>query len=203
MQRSALLFTLFFLVLVSGIASAQTDISANVTGVITKEVDGKGVQETATKSLGVLVSFRHFNGSHSGVEVNYGYTKNSQKYADQATGNLLASIQTSIHEVTGAYVFRLNRGMFQPYALAGAGLLMFSPTSSAIDAADPSISGQKRPTFLYGAGADVQVSKGMSVRAQYRGLICEAPDFFGNRVAIHTSRAMQTAAPSIGIVYKF
>jgi opacity protein-like surface antigen len=202
MQRSVLLLTVLFLILVGGTASAQTDVSVDLTAAIANKVNGNGLNETATKSIGGLVSFRHFSGHHSGFEVNYGYTKNSQKYTDQA-GNSVAVVQAGNHELTGAYVFRATRGSFQPFALAGGGALVFNPTQSALDTADPSVSRQKRPVFLYGVGADIRVSEGLAVRAQYRGLIYEAPDFFGARVAVHTSTAMQTAEPSIGIVYRF
>jgi opacity protein-like surface antigen len=201
MPRSALLLTAVFLILASGIASAQSDVSLNVTGNFANTVNGKGIEETATKSGGVLFSFRHFS-HHNGFEANYGYTKNSQKYSDQL-GNSVASIQSSIHELTAAYVWRATRGAVQPFALAGGGFLMFSPTSSATDAAVPKISRNTRPAFLYGAVIDVAVSKKAALRAQYRGLIYEAPDFFGGAVAIHTSTAMRTSEPSIGIVYRF
>jgi opacity protein-like surface antigen len=201
MQRSVLLLTVVFLILVNGIASAQSDVSANVTGAFANQVSGKGLNETATKSAGLLFSFRHFS-NHNGFEANYGFTKNSQKYTDQS-GNSVASVQSSIHELTAAYVWRATRGAFRPFALAGGGLLIFNPTSSASDSADPSISRNNRPAFLYGVGVDVAVSKEVAVRAQYRGFFYEAPDFFGSAVAIHTSTAMQTAEPSVGIVYRF
>jgi opacity protein-like surface antigen len=201
MQRSVVLLTVFFLLLCGGIASAQSDISVNGNVAIANTSTGNGVHETATKSAGLLVSFRHFS-SHSGLEVNYGYTKNSQKYTDQS-GASIANVQSGNHEITGAYIFRLTRGPVQPFALAGGGLLIFNPTSSAVDNADPTISRQNRPVFLYGIGADVRVSKGVAVRAQYRGLIYEGPDFFGANVAIHTSSAMRTDEPTIGLVYRF
>ncbi|HVJ04777.1 MAG TPA: outer membrane beta-barrel protein [Candidatus Saccharimonadales bacterium] len=203
MRRSAVLLTVIFLILAGGIASAQqTDVSVSGIGVYTDTVTGKGVQETATKSGGVLVSFRHFPYHHNGVEVNYSYTKNTQRYSD-LSGSQLADVQSSIHEVTGAYVFHVTRGAVQPFALAGAGLLIFSPTSHALDTADPSITSQKRPAFLYGAGLDVRLNRGLAVRAQYRGLIYKAPNFFGNAVALHTSSAMHMAEPSVGLVYRF
>lgn len=202
MQRRAVLLTVFFLILAGGISSAQSsDISVNGNVAIANTSTGHGVHETATKSAGLLLSFRHFS-SHSGFEVNYGYTKSSQKYTDQS-GASIANVQSGNHEITGAYIFRLTRGPIQPFALAGGGLLIFNPTSSAIDNADPSISRQNRPVFLYGLGADVRVTNGVAVRAQYRSLIYEGPDFFGANLAIHTSSAMQTAEPTIGLVYKF
>jgi opacity protein-like surface antigen len=203
MIRSAVLLTVIFLILAGGIASAQqTDVSANVFGAYTNSVNGKGLHETATKSGGVLLSFRFFPHQHNGVEVNYAYTKNSQRYSD-LSGFPVASVQSSIHELTGDYVFHVNRGPVQPFALAGAGFLLFSPTDSATKAADPSISRQIRPALLYGVGLDLRISREVAVRAQYRSLLYEAPDFYGNALAIHTGAAMQMAEPSVGLVYRF
>jgi opacity protein-like surface antigen len=203
MRRSAILLTLIFLVLTGGIASAQqTDISANVIGVYTNHVTGNGLAETATKSGGVLLSFRFFPHQHNGVEVNYAFTKNTQRYND-FSGAPVTEVQAGIHEFTGAYVFHVNRGPVQPFALAGAGLLIFSPTDSSVKAADPSISRQIKPAFLYGAGLDFRVTKQVAVRAQYRGFIYEAPDFYGEALAFHTGAAMQMGEPSIGVVYRF
>ncbi len=68
MRRSAVLLTAMFLILAGGIASAQqTDVSVSGIGVYTDTVTGKGVRETATKSGGVLVSFRHFPYRHNGT----------------------------------------------------------------------------------------------------------------------------------------
>src|ERR1700680_5109926 len=123
MRRSAVLLTVIFLILAGGIASAQqTDISANIFGAYTNHVTGKGLEETATKSGGGLLSFRFFPHQHNGVEVNYAYTKNSQRYTALSSASVIG-VQAGIHELTGAYVYHLNRGPVQPFALAGGGLL--------------------------------------------------------------------------------
>lgn len=203
MRRSAVLLPLIFLIFAGGIASAQqTEISANILGVYTNHVTGKGLAETATKSGGALLSFRFFPHEHNGVEVNYAYTKNSQRFS-ALSGASVTAVQASIHELTGAYVFHVNRGPVQPFALVGAGLLIFNPTDSATKTADPSISRQIKPAFLYGAGLDFRLTRQVAVRAQYRGFIYQAPDFYGEALAIHTGAAMQMAEPSIGVVYRF
>jgi len=203
MRRTAVLLTVIFLALASGIASAQqTDVSLNVIGTYTNHVTGKGLDETATKSGGALFSFRHFPHKHNGLEINYAYTKNSQIYTTLA-GAPVTRVQAGIHELSGAYVYHITSGPVQPFALAGGGLLMFRPTDDAIKAADPTISGQTKAAFLYGVGIDVRVAKNLAVRAQYRGLIYQAPDFYGDNLALHTSAVMQTAEPSVGLVYRF
>lgn len=204
MRRSAVLLTVLFLIFAGASAFAQqTDFAVSGIGVYTDHVTGKGVAETATTSAGVLVSFRHFSYHHNGVEVNYSYTKNSQRYRDASSGALLGDVQAGIHEATGAYVFHFTHGILQPFALAGGGFVVFNPTDYANNIAEPSIDKRSRPVFLYGAGADVRVSKNVAVRAQYRALLYKAPDFFGNAVAIHTDAAMQMREPTIGLVYRF
>jgi opacity protein-like surface antigen len=202
-MRSSAVFAGIFVILACGIGSAQqTDVSVSAIGIFTNSVAGNGLEESATASGGGLFSFRHFGQQHNGVEVNYAYTKNSQRYND-LSGASVADVQSSIHELTGAYVFHFTKGSFQPFALAGGGLLIFSPTNSAINSADPSISRQDKPAFLYGVGLDYRVSKKVALRMQYRGLVYEAPDFYGAAVAIHTSTAMQMREPSIGLSYRF
>ena len=204
MKHTAILLTGLFLICACGIASAQqTDISANVLGVYTREASGSGLHETATKSLGMLLSFRHFPQQHNGLEVNYAYTKNSQRYTD-VSGAELKRVQAGIHELTGAYVYHITRGALQPFALAGAGFLIFNPTDSALKAAGAtSISRKTEPAFLYGAGTDIRVTHQLALRAQCRGLISKAPDFYGAALALHTGAAKQILEPSVGVIYRF
>jgi len=202
MKRSVLLLTVAFLISVGGIASAQTDISASVNDNFAPSASGKGLDEKVTKSAGFLFSYRHFSNSHSGVEVNYGFTKNSHILTNQSGVNL-SDVQANVHELSVDYVFHATIGPIQPFLLAGGGLLMFHPISNAKDQADPYISSKKRPAFLYGAGVDVRMTKKLSLRGQYRALVYEAPDYYGDQYALHTSAAIQAIEPSVGIVYKF
>jgi len=203
MRHTAVLLTVIFLILASGIASAQqTDVSFNALGTFTNSVTGKGLNETATKSGGALLSFRYFPHQHNGIEVNYAYTKNSQVYTS-LSGVPVTRVQSSINEFTGAYVYHVTRGPVQPFGLVGAGFLSFSPTDSAIKAADPLISRQIKPAFLYGAGLDFRATKNLAVRAQYRGFIYQAPDFFGEKFALHTGAAIRMGEGAVGLVYRF
>jgi opacity protein-like surface antigen len=52
-------------------------------------------------------------------------------------------------------------------------------------------------------GVDYRLRKGLAVRAEYRSLVYESPDFFGGAVALHTSTAMQMREPSVGLTYRF
>jgi opacity protein-like surface antigen len=202
-MRSSAVLAGIFVILACGIGSAQqTDVSLSAIGVYTNSVAGKGLEESASASGGGLFSVRHFGQQHNGFEINYAYTKNSQRYND-LSGVPVAVVQSSVHELTGAYVFHFTRGSFQPFALAGGGVLIFSPTNSAINSADPSISRQDKPAFLYGVGLDYRIAKKLALRMQYRSLVYEGPDFYGPAIAIHTSTAMQMREPSVGLSYRF
>lgn len=204
MKRSAVLLTAIFLLLAGGIASAQqSDISLSAIGVFTNSVTAKGLNESATKSGGALLSYRYFPHQHNGLEVNLSYSLNSQTFKD-LSGKPVTRAQTNVYELTGAYVYHFTHGSLQPFALAGGGFLIFGPTSNTkYYTAEPSISRVTRPAFLYGAGLDYRLHKQLAVRAQIRGFIYEAPDFFGQSYALHTATAMRMVEPSLGVVYRF
>lgn len=179
---------------------SRADISANLTGIFGQTVTGNGIQQTQTNSAGGLLSFRYFLKRYAGIEGNYGYSRNSQDY-NFGFGNVLG-VKAGMHEVTGALVLRRARGPIQPFVLAGGGVLIFSPTSSAITSTGLPISRENRPTFLYGIGTDLKLVKSVGLRVQYRGLLYQAPDFH-DTADLHTGQTTHTAVPSVGLVFKF
>jgi opacity protein-like surface antigen len=203
MKRSAILLSAIFFLFSAGSALAQqADISLSAIGAFTDHVSGDGVHEWATTSGGGLLSFRHFSQQTGpGLEVNYGYTKNSQIYVDSSYTK--TSVQASIHEFSGAYVYRFKTAFVQPFLRAGGGLLIFSPTSSASDNAEPTISRKWQPAFMFGGGADLPLSRHLGLRAQYRGFVYKAPDFFGQQYMRHTGSAMVMSEPAMGVVLHF
>jgi outer membrane immunogenic protein len=152
-----------------------------------------GVDNKATNSGGVLGSYRYFFSEHHGVEANYGYALNTQLYSS-ATGNV--GVKSYAHEISGAYVFRLPHRNFVPYALAGAGALIFDPKDFS------GASTQTRAAFVYGAGADFNLSQHLFMRAEYRGFVYDSPTFDLPTVA-GVDRVTHRAEPSIGFGYRF
>src|SRR5205814_2706937 len=60
---------------------ARQDASVQAFGsFVTSTTDDSGVQQNATNSGGILGSYRFFFNDHHGVELNYGYTLNTQNY---------------------------------------------------------------------------------------------------------------------------
>src|SRR5438477_6620 len=146
---------------------------------------------SATNSGGVLGTYRYYFGRHNGVEFNYGYTVNSQQYAQ---GGNFASTKAYSHEATAAYVWRLPLRRVTPFALAGAGSLVFDPKDIAGDVL-------ARPTFVYGAGADVDLGSRWFLRAQYRGLVYNSPILGASTVSAEL--LTHRAEPSVGFGFRF
>lgn len=173
--------------------AARQDVTVQAFGSFVTGTTQNGINNTATNSGGVLASYRYFFSTHHGVEANYGYSENTQSYGS-AAGTV--GVKTNSHEVSGAYVFRMPFGKVTPFALAGVGALIFDPTDFA------GASTQTRAAFVYGAGADVNLSHHLFMRAEYRGFVYNSPTYDLPALA-GLDRASHRAEPSIGFGYRF
>lgn len=178
----------------------RSQVSANLTGDFSKESSGGGVTVDPTQSAGFVGSYSFFFLPSQAVEVNYGYTRNTQKFSS-AAGSLFSPIQAGIHEITGAYMIAPRRSAkFSPFLLAGGGVLFFSPMNVE-NTLTPNAGSQSKGAFLYGGGVDYKLSTRFAVRLQYRGLAYKAPDF---GVSLLSSGAWgHIAEPSVGGVFNF
>jgi opacity protein-like surface antigen len=167
----------------------KNDAAVQAFGSFVTGTTDNGVHQSATNSGGVLGSYRLFFNRHNGIEVNYGYARNTQNY-DRF------GVNTNSHEATAAYVFRFPRRRWSPFVLAGAGALIFDPRAFS-GASTPA-----RAAFVYGAGADANLSNHLFLRAEYRGFLYNSPTYdlpAWNGLARVTHRA----EPSIGFGWRF
>lgn len=171
----------------------RSEVSVQAFGSFVKSTTSNGVQQSATDSGGVLASYRFFFRPNHGVEVNYGYSLNTQGYG-LASG--LLGVKSNQHEVTAAYVYRRPLHRFTPFVEAGVGGLIFDPTEA------PGTSTQARAAFIYGGGADFSLTHRLFMRAEYRGLVYNSPTF-DLPGAIGNDRVTHRAEPSIGFGYRF
>src|SRR5438093_1353462 len=165
----------------------RSDATVQAFGSFVKTTTDNGVDQGATNSGGVLASYRFFFSNSQGVEVNYGYSLNTQTYG-LVSGPL--GVKSNQHEVSAAYVFRHAMRHFTPFVEAGVGGLVFAPTEA------PGASTQSRAAFVYGGGADFNLTKRIFVRAEYRGLVYSSPTF-DLAPALGTDRVTHRAEPSI------
>jgi outer membrane immunogenic protein len=173
--------------------TGRSEISVQAFGSFVKTTTDNGVQQTATNSGGVLANYRFFFTRDNGVEVNYGYSLNTQTYGLPSG---LFGVEAHQHEVTAAYVYRHPLRRLTPFVEAGVGGLVFDPKDA------PAASTQARAAFVYGGGADFNLTKRVFLRAEYRGLVYDSPTF-GLSETSETDRVTHRAEPSVGFGYRF
>jgi opacity protein-like surface antigen len=171
----------------------RNEFTAQGFGSFLKATTSNGVEQSATNSGGVLGTYRLNFTRHHSVEVNYGYSLNTQRYGPNGG---IFGLNTRSHEATAAYVFRYPLKRFTPFVLAGAGGLVFDPKDS------PGIDYQARAAFVYGGGADITLTSHIFVRAEYRGLVYNSPTY--NLTGLDgLDRITHRAEPSVGFGYRF
>lgn len=182
-------------------AMAQVENPSQVTiqgtGLFTKDTTNDPTSHSATKSGGFLVGYSYRFNNWAGVEGNYGYTRNTQNYLGTISGS---SIQSDFHEITGAFVAHVPIAVakVRPYALGGAGALVFDPTEKFL------VSGATRQTkaaFVYGGGFDFDLTHNFGIRTEYRGLVFKVPDFSVN--SLNLDKVTHLAQPSVGFFFRF
>jgi opacity protein-like surface antigen len=171
----------------------KNEVSVQAFGSFVKSTTENGIENTATNSGGVLGSYRYFFNAHNGVEADYGYSLNTQTYGS-ASGVL--GVKSYSHEISAAYVFRMPMRTFTPFVLAGAGGLIFDPKDFV------GASSQARAAFIYGGGADFNLSRHVYVRAEYRGFVYNSPTY-GLTALDGADRVTHRAEPSLGFGYRF
>lgn len=167
----------------------KSEVSAQAIGSFVKSTTQNGSTQNADNTAGVLGSYRFYFNRHNGVEVNYGFTQNTEKYD-------LSGVNTNSHEITAAYVYRFPLRRWSPFVLAGAGGMVFAPRDL------PGADTQARAAFVYGGGADFNLSDHIFVRGEYRGLVYNSPTY---ELASFNGldRVTHRAEPSIGIGWRF
>jgi opacity protein-like surface antigen len=173
--------------------NGRSEVSVQALGSFVKDTTDNGILHNATNSGGVLANYRFFFAPNHGVEVNYGYSLNTNSYG-LLSGPL--GIKSNQHEVTAAYVYRHPLKRFTPFVEAGVGGLVFDPTDAA------AASTQARAAFVYGGGADFNLTRHLFARAQYRGLVYNSPTF-DLAPATGVDRVTHRAEPSVGFGWRF
>src|SRR5277367_2082830 len=77
--------------------NGRNEVTVQAFGSFLKTTTNNGVEQSATNSGGVLGSYRYFFNSHSGVEVNYGYSLNTQNYSLPANA---FGVESYSHEIS-------------------------------------------------------------------------------------------------------
>lgn len=171
----------------------RSEASVEAFGSFVKATTQDGIRQNATDSGGLLATYRYFFNRNFGLETNYGYSLNTQSYR---TSGGSVNVKSYSHEATAAYVFRVPFRRWSAFALAGAGALMFAPKNA------PSLDMQARSVFVYGAGADMNLTRHLFLRGEYRGLLYNSPTWDVPTLAL-MDRYTHRAEPCLGLGYRF
>ncbi len=194
----------------------KTSVSLGASSLLTIDRTGQMyaylLQGTAP-SAGVFGTLRQTFSPWLGYSVNLGYSRVSEQYRNGISNvgnpnNL--NINSNVYETSLTYVAhtRVNQ-RFSLFADIGPGLLTFLPISDSNNLTpyfpdEPGFRGlsvQVRPTGVFGSGVDLHLSRHFDLRAEYRGLVYNNPDFrTGDTLS---KRITLTSEPSLSVVYNF
>jgi hypothetical protein len=180
----------------------NADVAIGGTGQFTTTLTSDGYtstgvnQQFTTNSPGALISFREHPVAWAGVEVNYSYTRYSQRYQDyNSTSNSTTgySLSNDVHELTAAYMFHPHFLHLQPFVNVGGGALDFLPDGTVH---------QWRSAGLLETGFDIPTSnKHFGFRVQGRSLYYRAPNF--DHASLSTRSWVVTEEPSLSAYIRF
>jgi hypothetical protein len=189
----------------------HSELSVQVMGVFTQNTNVRNLASNpgsirnhiVTNSAGVLVGYRYHINSWEALEGEWGYTQNGQRYytgsVPYGTGPATYTLNSRMNDFDANEVITTPRllGFFQPFILAGGGVVMFSPS----DANFPGATRQTEGMWDYGAGFDFNIDH-LGARFEFRELNFKTPDFgLPNLLATH--RTTHTASPSVGLIFTF
>ena len=177
----------------------RNEVSVQGTGFFTRDSQGGGFGQHSTDTGGFLISYRYHFNRWLAADASYGYARNTQQ---NFTTPSALNVQATVHQTTGALVVTVPYSVFRlrPYVLAGAGALVFDPTSYANQTVS-GVQNQAKAAFAYGGGVDFPLVTHIALRAEYRGFVYDRPDF--GLAALNTSVTTHTAQPSAGVVFRF
>ncbi|MGH9412753.1 MAG: hypothetical protein ACRD0Y_03345 [Terriglobales bacterium] len=205
MYRTAI-FALAVTVGLSLAAGAQglqhSEISLQVSGLFNSNNNGTPTHHLATNSAGLLLGYRLHLTRWEALEVEYGYTRNGQRYATPATApgtpGTNYAITSNFQELIANEVVTTPKvfGIFQPFILGGGGAVLFSPRGASTIA----LLRQTRGAVNAGAGVDFHVAH-LGFRAEFQELWFKIPDFRNPLLTVN--KWTHVAQPSVGLIFTF
>lgn len=198
MKKSLLLLLLLPLVTVAGFAQeSRQDVSVSGTALFPPYIVGNGAHILTPPGEGALFSYRYLLTPHNGLELNYQYAQQVQRFWNPTLKN---QIHNRFQEMSGAYVRSFNFRNWYPFVEAGIGGFIFTP----IDDSKTNLQNLSQNTNvggLYGAGFAYEISPSFDIRAEYRGIIVKTPTFGVSNFS--TGRYYNISDPVLGIAYHF
>ena len=167
--------------------SSLTDQNTGSTGAVLPH-------QATTDSPGVVVTLRDQPFSWAGIEVNYQYTKFSEKYVLEP-GTRTVPLATNLHEATAAYVFHPRVHRVAPFLAVGGGAVDFTLTDR-----QPNFNNQWRGAGLVDVGFELRTHSRLGFRIGARDLFYRAPDY--KNAGLASGRWVSTEEPYAGVYFR-
>jgi len=160
---------------------------------------GNPLANNPTRSGGFLLGYSFTLNKRFRVEADYAASRNSQRFTGDSG---LTEIQGDMNQLTAELQFSLlnHPSRFVPFVFSGTGVAMFEPTDFT-KGTQIGVQSQKKPAFVYGGGADFLLGKGVGLRAEYRGLVTESPNF--DFPGLGPTDTLNIREPSVGLFVRF
>ena len=209
MKRIVFLFLLLPVAVAAGWAQeSRQDISVSGTGIFEPFMaSSTDVQVHSNAGLGGLISYRFMLTPSSALEVNYGIDyQNTMRYIISNTN--IVKVTARDQEISGAYVRSFVFRKWNPFVEGGPAALIFLPIrnsgTTSIDVKQQTII-----AGMFGAGFAYEISPSFDIRAEYRGLVAQVPNFGqgsgSTNLNLTTKRWYKPwiSEPVIGVAYHF
>jgi opacity protein-like surface antigen len=205
MKKLLLLFCLLPMLAVVGFAQeSRQDASISAIGTYQPTITGNAVTQTSTLGKGALLSYRFMLTPSSAIEGNYQYSQFDMKYVLGGQSNSAsysnARFHTSLQEGSVAYVHSFVYKKFNPFAEAGAAMLLFDPINDTGTTTNVGTR-TKATALLVGGGIAYELSPSWDLRVQYRAEVFKSIDFGLGQFKTNRWYVMQQ--PAIGFAYHF
>jgi hypothetical protein len=167
------------------------------------------VEVNSTPAYGALLSYRYMLTPTVAMEANYGITyQNKITYHGPNFPPTGYTLPVRTQELSGALVKSFVFKNWNPFVEGGPAALIFLPIVNS-GATILGASQQTKISGLFGAGFAYEISPSFDIRAEYRGLVTQVPDFgFGggsntSAPSFNTNRWYLISEPTVGVAYHF
>ena len=185
------------LALIGFAQESRQDASMSFVGTYQPTITGNAVTQTSTLGKGVLLGYRFMLTPSSAIEGNYQYSQFDMKYTSPVSS---ARFHNSMQEGSVAYVRSFVYKNFNPFAEAGAGILMFRPIDDSGTTTNAGAS-TKATAGLFGGGIAYELSPSWDLRVEYRAFVFKSIDM--GISGYKTNRWYVMQQPAIGVAYHF
>ena len=187
--------------------TASTDLTLAMGGTLigTRDVSRGGTtySQGATHAVSAIASLHQQFRPALGYRIALSYTRPDFVYGYNSGGNLSGSqtdINGRIYELAGTYVLQgPHAGRVHTSLEGGAGFMTFVPTVDSSDA-----SKNFRASGIFGAGAEIDVTKHVAISTSYRMQVFKGPDFHSSGTGVPAvATTLISNEPVVGITYRF